>query len=781
MGATWTFNPGFYSDDELIARFCVRAESLEALISTSRAKTDTNQHTLVIGPRGFGKTMLLRRFATALRRDPELEGRWFPIVFAEESYPVSSAGELWLEALTHLADATGSARWQKAYIELRRERDEPRLRARALAQLLDFADERGRGLVLIVENVDKLLGDLPEADGWALRETLLHERRIQLVAAAPRGFEGVEKPNQPFYELFRRILLDPLTDAEIAALWRGTNGEDLPAGRAIALRILTGGNPRLVVLLATVAKGLQLRDLISELAGLIDQHTNYFNANIEAITSPEMRRTFLALAELWAPATARQIGEATRADVSKASMLLGRLVDQGRVEVVRDGKTKTYQITERLYNIYYLMRRHGVHQVRLGYLVDFMAMFLEPRPDILARFAGEACDEDGERVLVAALVDRVVKTAEPEVIADFLKRVPSTYLAKHAPKGLKRKMKTPESLIALLGREDAGNWVGEACTAALKLEWAGRTNDAVSLVRSTVPRLPTGVSKERDICGLILRLAGEKSESNLVCPPRADGLDQLAFSWFLDAMSEGRVADALPLLAEFERLWPEASHFDPKGADVGWAWICQCAVVAGEWQRALSVASAHPSGYTFRAIFRASSGVDAKREVATAWVKALPEDGDGWFYKYFSTADLAARQESLARAIRLGCTWAPIAALSLESHRGDFAAALDSLRAAAEAPHFENSDNNLLTPALLLLARQVPAADLVAALRGTPAAARLEPIYVALQRRAGEEPNAPREVLELADIVDQRIDEVQPPARSTRQAANALAPTMIAQ
>lgn len=772
MAATWTFNPGFYTDDELIERFCVRAAPLAELISTSRASTATNQHTLVVGPRGFGKTMLLRRFATALRRDPELEVRWFPIVFAEESYPVSSAGEFWLEALTHLADATGDARWQRAYVELRRERDEPRLRARALAQLLDFADERGRGLVLIVENVDKLLGDLPEADGWALRETLLHERRIQLVAAAPQGFEGVESPNQPFYELFRRIQLDPLNDAEIAELWRGTNAEELPHGRAIALRILTGGNPRLVVLLATVAKGLQLRDLISELAGLIDQHTNYFNANIEAITSPEMRRTFLALAELWAPATARQIAEATRADVSKASMLLGRLVDQGRVEVVRDGKTKTYQITERLYNIYYLMRRHGVHQVRLGYLVDFMAMFLEPRPDILARFAGEACGEDGERALMAALVDRVVKKAEPEVIADFLKLVPSTYLEKHAPKGLKRKMRTPEALIALLGREDGGKWVREACKVAERLIVGDRSSDAGPLVEATCQRLEPGPSAERDACAFALMSVGRPDLSETLRPPGHGAPGSLVLAWTLWRMVDRRLPELLPFFPEVIEVWDRHSPGLPANRrSVGEAQIATTLALSGDWPAAFTRAAKQDSALGYDALLAVARNNDAAlRRLAQEWTARWPEDGGGWFLRAVLEPGPLPRQTSLARSVKLGSLHAAAAGPLMALQDGEPSLALRLLPAALQPPPMGDWDTAILTPALLLLARQVPAADLVAALRGTPAAARLEPIYVALQRRAGEEPNAPREVLELADIVDQRIDEVPPPVKSMASA-----------
>ena len=37
-------------------------------------------------------------------RDSDLSARFFPIVFAEETYEVSTAGEFWLECLSGLAD-----------------------------------------------------------------------------------------------------------------------------------------------------------------------------------------------------------------------------------------------------------------------------------------------------------------------------------------------------------------------------------------------------------------------------------------------------------------------------------------------------------------------------------------------------------------------------------------------------------------------------------------------------------------------------------------------------
>ena len=54
-----------------------------------------------------------------------------------------SLGEVWLEMVLQLAEATGDPRHQRAYGALKLERDNARLAASALAHLLDFADSQG--------------------------------------------------------------------------------------------------------------------------------------------------------------------------------------------------------------------------------------------------------------------------------------------------------------------------------------------------------------------------------------------------------------------------------------------------------------------------------------------------------------------------------------------------------------------------------------------------------------------------------------------------------------
>ena len=94
------YNPGFLNDDEITEFFCVRNRELDTLVRTLQKNTgDINQHIVVIGPRGSGKTMLLRRLAAAIRATLELDAKWHPIVFMEENYEILSLSDFWKEAL----------------------------------------------------------------------------------------------------------------------------------------------------------------------------------------------------------------------------------------------------------------------------------------------------------------------------------------------------------------------------------------------------------------------------------------------------------------------------------------------------------------------------------------------------------------------------------------------------------------------------------------------------------------------------------------------------------
>ena len=412
------YNPGFLSDDELIESFCVRTREFDSLMEViHECSGNSNIHQLVIGPRGSGKTSLLLRVAAEIRRDPDLYSRLFPVVFAEESYEVSSAGEFWLACLSHLADQAPSREdgpdLRRTFEELRQILDDRMLADRCLGALQDFSDREGKRLVPIVENVNMMFRDIADKQaGWRLRQTLQTEPRILLLASATSRFQEIDDPKRALYDLFRVLKLDPLTADQCSVLWETVSGRPRPPKTIRALKILTGGSPRLVTILARFGGNLSFRELMSDLLDLVDDHTEYFKSHLDALPQQE-RRVYLALADLWKPATTREIADRARLNTSKCSAQLARLIERGAVEVIGGSpRRKLYYLAERLYNIYYLMRRSRGRVPLIDALIRFMEAYYSPDElrEFGARIASEATELDDKaqsdyRAAFARLID----------------------------------------------------------------------------------------------------------------------------------------------------------------------------------------------------------------------------------------------------------------------------------------------------------------------------------------------------------------------------------------
>lgn len=402
------YNPGFLSDDDLVASFCVRTNEFDSMVELLREHTGgANRHQIALGPRGSGKTTLLLRVGAELRRDARLASRYFPVVFAEESYEVASGGEFWLECLSRLADQApprdDGPDLVRTFNELRNVTDDRILADRCLGALQDFSDREGKRLVLIVENLNMMLRDIADREAeWRLRQTLQTEPRILLLASATSRFEAIDDPDRALYDLFRVVLLKPLDADECARLWRTVSEQDRGLQTIRALRILTGGSPRLLTIVARFGARLSFRELMADLLNLVDDHTEYFKSHLDSLP-PQERRVYLALAALWKPATTREIAERARLDTSKCSAHLGRLMERGAVEVTGgSARRKLYYLVERLYNIYYLMRRARGPAPLIEALIRFMEGYYSPAQlkELGTRMAREAAVSDTETQLV---------------------------------------------------------------------------------------------------------------------------------------------------------------------------------------------------------------------------------------------------------------------------------------------------------------------------------------------------------------------------------------------
>ena len=268
--------------------------------------------------------------------------------------------------------STCSARFE----ELRSIHDDRMLEGRCLGVLQDFSDREEKRLVLIVENLNMMFRDMGDDDAdWRLRKALQTEPRIVLLASATSRFDQMNDPKEALYELFRVLQLHPLDTEDCATLWQTVSGQAQAPQTIQALRILTGGSPRLLTIVARFGANLSFRELMADLLDLVDDHTEYFKSHLDALPAQE-RKVYLALADLWKPANAREIAERARLGTSKCSAQLARLVDKGAVEVSGgSARRKLYYLTERLYNIYYLMRRARGPAPLIDALIRFMEAY----------------------------------------------------------------------------------------------------------------------------------------------------------------------------------------------------------------------------------------------------------------------------------------------------------------------------------------------------------------------------------------------------------------------
>jgi len=374
------FNPGvLQSDEEVVAQFVVRQREFGILMDVLRGNIASSpcQHMLVVAPRGRGKTMMLARVAAELRANEELRREFLPVRFMEESYEVFDLADFWLDVLLYLApeiarhDAEAADQLRQARAEFSRLPRGVEVEESARTVALDTAQRLGRKLVLMVENCQSLFDDVDERFGWGLRKTLQTEPNVMFLGTATVRMAALTDVEAPFYEFFRTLPLAPLPLGECKVLWGAVSGETRSEREIRPLQILTGGDPRLLAIVAGLSRHRSLRELLQELVALMDDHTEYFRSHLDHLGKTE-RRVYVALIDLWRPSTTAEIAARARQDIRATSSLLGRLVKRGAISYEGKGQKRLYQATQPLYSIYYKLRRQRDEAAVVHGLVHWM-------------------------------------------------------------------------------------------------------------------------------------------------------------------------------------------------------------------------------------------------------------------------------------------------------------------------------------------------------------------------------------------------------------------------
>lgn len=391
------FNPGFQTDDEAVSNYVVRRAELAQTLDALSPISASPPRVLITAPRGAGKTTLCRRVLAETRRPGSAVSAWQAIFLGEESYSVTTPGEFFLECLFQLADQTTDAGLKEAHDQAIRAQDEGVLLAFCLQSLQTYARAIEKRLLVIVENFHVILHDQIGDKAPELLDALREEELFGVLATSVAQSSAEDHGELP--DDYIRIDLDPLDLPECQTLWESLTGAKVSSDRIRPLQILTGGSPRLLHILAEFMKTPSLEDLLGNLNLLIDQNTEYFKSQLDALPAME-RKVFAALLDAWDPKTAKQIAEVARMTTNTTSAMLSRLSERGSViKATGSGRSAIYYAAERLFNIYYLMRRRSHPSSRVRALVSFMTEYYENDElvDTTAKLVKEACAIAPER------------------------------------------------------------------------------------------------------------------------------------------------------------------------------------------------------------------------------------------------------------------------------------------------------------------------------------------------------------------------------------------------
>ncbi|MFD2232226.1 tetratricopeptide repeat protein [Phaeospirillum tilakii] len=506
------YNQDRLDDATFVAGFVARHELLEAILDQLRHQAGGGDaiHQILIGSRGMGKSMLLRRLAIAVKKDEALRAAFLPLRFREEQYNVISLDAFWRncgEALAEWNEAAGRTA-DAAELDRAIETEAWRDPEQAAEQFLAACRRAGGRALLLLDNLDLILDGIGPQGGWALRRILQERGGPVVIGAATRLLAQGGDRDAPFHEFFRPHFLEPLSQPELLrclhalAELRQEQGAPVKAvlarqpERLATLYTLTGGNPRVLALIYQLLERAETDTIFGDLEVLLDQVTPFYKARVEEYQTPQQRAVIDAIALAWDPITSGKLAEITGIEVTTISSQLTRLKRDGFVEeVATSGARAGYQISERFLNIWYLMR-HGTRRTRqrLRWLAIFLSRLFGAEE--LDRLAAEARDparaDHWHADYRAAVLEACEMIRQPATAAGGTAGQAGRAAADRAAES---------SLVAILKAESQGDF---SALVAQSDAWLSATS---------VPHPPSSVALILTIKGFALEKLGRTDEA----------------------------------------------------------------------------------------------------------------------------------------------------------------------------------------------------------------------------------------------------------------------------
>lgn len=401
-----TFTPSAIRPEELDAITVGREALLETLVDriSSAARSGSRPHTLLVAPRGGGKTHTLHVAVHRSLADPEIAECILPILIPEDGLAIGS----YIDLLVEIARAIGGQLGETART-MRRDKD-----AVGIEQAVTEA-AAGRMMLLGIENLDRVFQSLGPTGQGSLRAWVETSTDIMIFATAPILFPGVASRSYPWYGSFMVQTLPELSVEEgalmlsRAARRRGdailASFIDAPTGleRLQVIHQLAGGSPRLWHILSECVDMQSLDALVPAVEALLDRLAPYYQQRLWQLPTGE-QRLVVELARGWKARTVSDLAATVGVTNQSAASALRRLTTSRWVTSAKspegDKRESWYDLTEPL--LRYQLRYREDRGKPLQLIVEFLRAFYS-RERLMSELAAARPESPLERHLQRAL------------------------------------------------------------------------------------------------------------------------------------------------------------------------------------------------------------------------------------------------------------------------------------------------------------------------------------------------------------------------------------------
>ena len=332
------YNPDNQTKEELIDGFVVRQKKFQRLYKelSQASMQHAEQHLMIEGKRGMGKTTMLLRLAYEIENDDNLNSWLLPLVFNEEEYSVRKLFKFWERIAVLLEDKSDEFHGLFQEMDDRYEKfaEEQDYEYAIFNLLSERLEEKGKKVVLFIDNFGDIISKFSRQEAQRLRTILQTSNKIRIVAASSVVLEAHYDYKHPFFEFLKIYRLEGLNQEEtetillkLGDIYKKKEIKEIvenQKGRVETLRRLSGGVIRSVILMFEIFVDKQKGNAFNDLEAILDKATPLYKHRMDNLPA-QQQEIMEVIAMAWDAVNVKEIAKKTHIPSKTVSAQLSQL------------------------------------------------------------------------------------------------------------------------------------------------------------------------------------------------------------------------------------------------------------------------------------------------------------------------------------------------------------------------------------------------------------------------------------------------------------------------